>query len=242
VAEEGPALQKKAYGSGMPPTTSSTDWPILKELRPRLLRQVQVWKRRSGMARNRSVEEILDHCLGILWLDLSAHDEPRLHAPKALRRALYQEFEKPARLQCLPLLAEHPTYPLGGKPDCASEWDEPWQSDWLSQLLEKPNQLRELRIQFSWTRRQLKVHLTAWLLMTFGDSFFQDLTRRLARLATRSAQEGPTQKVRLEARLLHRFTGQLDLPPQWKETRRWLRTLARQKAPGRPENQESASE
>jgi hypothetical protein len=108
--------------------------------------------------------------------------------------------------------------------------------------MEEPARLQLLRKRYNWTRRQLKVHLTAWLLHSFGDSFFQDLKRRHARLATRAAQDGPTPKVIKEARLLHRFTGQLDLPPHWKEIRLWLRTLARQKAPSDPGSRECASE
>ncbi len=195
---------------------------ILVRHRVALLAAIVTWQGRCGLARRLAPEEVLERCLGQLWLELDAGRDWR----PALRRALYLEWELPARRAALPLAREPEARPTGAEPELP-----PWAQPWLQLLSSRDGDGLAPWRRLGWSRQRRRLVATGLARALAGRGFWVDLRRRCSRLFSRAALEaaapgGGSPELRAEARLLLRLLAQLELPPGWRRIRRDLARLA----------------
>ncbi|RMH01170.1 MAG: hypothetical protein D6702_12165 [Planctomycetota bacterium] len=188
--------------------------------RARLLAAVRRWQRRSGLAAGRPPAEVLGECLGEVWLARRGG----LGWDRALRRALYREFEQPRlRTGC------DPAEVLPAPPDPRPVELPPWCAAWLLELSARPT---TSRCPVGGSRRRSRLILTEIALALSGGQLWLDLERRCARLLARATTAPPGDRtIRRRARELHRLLGRLELPPRLQHARSELTALLGRRPP-----------
>ncbi len=202
----------------MPLPSDPAPEQILAERRGEFLNRVRQWQRRSGLARGCTAEQVLDGCLGQVWIELARGLTPS----QALRRSLYLDWERPQRRSPLPLLGEYL-----GRPDHPEPELPPWAREWLDLLTATELVGWRAGRRLPWTHHQRRLILASLARLLAGPGFWDDLRRRCSRLFARAADLDPLPPpLRREARRILQLTNQLELPPGWDGIRRDLSTLA----------------
>ena len=223
------------------PTLGDVTHPLaadaLTQLRPRLLRHIRFYLRKTQYAAVYQAPQILQELQGVLWLEFSQMKHPLEEWPRGLRRALYLEFETTkthTRLQEASL-----GDPRKLPTDAVQYSDEESHAKILQALAEcgwPQCGLAPAAKRLHLTRRQLKTQLThLWRsLQTQVD--FAPLERRVARLLSPLSTEAPSSWQRQEARAILRLLAQLNPPAHLENLRGLLTILAARKTGGRPGN------
>lgn len=210
----------------------------LDRIRPGLLRQLR-WHLDRCAVHPVPAEEALAHCLGALWMELAAPGKAAADWRRALRRVVYQEWERPARRAAAQLPAALCAPPERRPPEMPGRL-QPWAA---SLLRDGPlrGRLAPATRRLGLSRRALRLRVTALARALSGDGFFPDLERRAARVLTAAARSGPLPLHRREARRILRVLALVEPPPALEPVRAALSTLAARRVPAGPGSRESAS-
>ena len=204
---------------------------IPAHLLPIMIHRVNFWLRLTGYAPNFNAEGVLDTCMGTIWLRLGkgADLESEKNWTRALRHALYMEFER-GRRSYTPF--DKVQEVVGGEfafqdvERLPLEWTE-----WVAMFDGCDGHPARIAKSLGWTHRQMRVHLSSLYRELTDDQDYENLACRVRRILHKLHSHKCANIIGVEARLVHRLLGWLEVPRELKLARKEIKTLVRKKYP-----------
>ncbi len=225
----------------------------IEQLRPRLLRRVAKYLSITGYRRPADAGLVLDAILGEVWLGLAelndASGDPNQDNTwkRALRRALYREFEQGRRHRGISLdQLDNPDFILPSIDRVAENAHRlrviEDTADTMAGAKTNPLTLTSATERLEISRRELRSECTKlWLELTHGEGP-ANLTRRFSRMFTLIILESDSKRSLHEARRLLRYSTMLKLPHALDSARQILTRWVARRVASHTESQESSND